>query len=92
MGVDIASGTMSLSRHDVEIPGRVPLLWDRRYATSLLTRPPSPLGQGWFCGYFSTLLRTDTGFSLVTADGATQEPACGSRSTSSCTRRASPSS
>src|SRR5262245_53675443 len=69
MAVDVATGTLQLEVADVEIAGVVALTWDRRYSSSFLDRPASPLGPGWICQYFSTLTVTENGFDLFTPNG-----------------------
>jgi RHS repeat-associated protein len=54
---------------DVHIRGRLDLLWERWYDTSLLGSPATALGPGWTTRYFATLTRTADGYRLVTPEG-----------------------
>ena len=67
--IDLASGVLHSEHLDAFIPGRVDLVWERRYSTSLLDGRPGPLGPGWSTRYFATLLRTPAGFELATHEG-----------------------
>jgi RHS repeat-associated protein len=67
--VDLASGVLHSEHQDVFIPGQVDLDWERRYSTSLLDGPSGPLGSGWTTRYFATLMRTPSGFELITPEG-----------------------
>lgn len=67
--VDVASGTVYSTHLDYRIPGKVDLTWERRYSTSLLDQPASPLGRGWASRYFATLTRLDGEYRFVTPEG-----------------------
>jgi RHS repeat-associated protein len=67
--VDVATGTVYSTHSDITIHGRVPLLWDRRYCTAMLTMPSGPLGPGWTSRYFATLTPSEDGFRFVTPEG-----------------------
>ena len=70
--VDVASGVLYSTHEDISIPGKVELTWERRYSTSLLNSPPTPLGPGWTTRYFATLIQNETGFIFVSSEGDTQ--------------------
>ena len=70
--VDVASGVAYSTCEDVHIPGKVPLVWERRYSTALLEKPASPLGPGWTTRYFATLTRRDAHYQLLTPEGETE--------------------
>ena len=70
MPVDIASGVVRLDYEDIAVPGKVTLLWERRYSTALLNEPATALGRGWTCRYFATLTKTAEGYQFQTPDGA----------------------
>jgi RHS repeat-associated protein len=73
MPVDVAFGSVSLEYEDVFVPGKVPLIWDRRYSTSLLTRAPrGSLGPGWTCRYDASLTYRDGQFELITPEGGAE--------------------
>ncbi len=67
--VDVASGTMYSTHKDISIPGKVELLWERRYSTALLDMPPSPLGPGWTTRYFAALTRDKKEFQFLAPEG-----------------------
>jgi len=67
--VDVAKGTVYSTHKDISIPGKVDLIWERRYSTALLSSPPSPLGPGWTTRYFSGLSYADGEYRFVTPDG-----------------------
>ncbi|HEX7241518.1 MAG TPA: DUF6531 domain-containing protein, partial [Longimicrobiaceae bacterium] len=69
MPVDIASGSVELAFEDVALPGKVTLVWDRRYSTSRVGRAAQPFGSGWANRYFATLTRRPGGFDFVTPRG-----------------------
>jgi RHS repeat-associated protein len=68
MPVDIAFGAVKLGYDDVEIPGRVPLVWQRVYSTGF--NSTTALGVGWTGRYFACLIPDATGFTFVTPEGA----------------------
>ena len=70
--VDVASGVLYSTHEDISIPGKVALTWERRYSTSLLNSPSTPLGPGWTTRYFATLTQNETGFIFVSPEGDTQ--------------------
>lgn len=72
MPVDVASGTVNLDAEELRVPGRVDLIWERRFSTGFLSRPPGPLGRGWTSRYFSSLTRREDHFEYVTADGGVE--------------------
>jgi len=69
--VDVATGAVYCARRDVSIAGKMALVWERRYSTSLLGSPPSPLGQGWSGRYFARLERTPDDILVVLPEGHT---------------------
>lgn len=72
MSVDIASGRVTLDYEDVAVPGKVALVWDRRYSTDLLKKPATRLGLGWTCRYYATLTHKMGKFSFITPEGVTE--------------------
>ncbi len=68
MPVDIASGTVKLDYEDIAIPGKVDLIWDRRYSTALLEKQ-TVLGRGWTCRYFATLTKRPGEWEFLTPQG-----------------------
>lgn len=70
--VDVATGVVFAEHEDFPaVNGQVPLTWERRYSTSLLNAPPSPMGLAWAVRYFSTLSRRDGEYHFRTAAGDT---------------------
>jgi RHS repeat-associated protein len=67
--VDVASGTVYSTHADIAVPGKVELVWQRRYSTALLDLPPGSLGPGWTTSYFATLTREQAGFRFFTPEG-----------------------
>lgn len=72
MSVDVAFGTVRLTYEDISVPGRIPLVWDRRYSTALLGKPPTPVGYGWTCRYYATLTYRESQFEFVTPQGGVE--------------------
>ena len=73
MPVDVAFGSVSLAYEDAFVPGKVPLIWDRRYSISLLKSPlRGSLGTGWTCRYDASLTYRDGRFELITPEGGTE--------------------
>jgi hypothetical protein len=67
--VDIATGVVDSLYEDINIPGRFPLKWDRRYSTALLDTIDGPLGAGWTASFFSTLKQTEDGYEFISPEG-----------------------
>ena len=67
--VDVATGAVYVKRQDIEISGRVPLIWERRYSTALLAMPTTPLGPGWTTRFFATLSKEPGQYRLLTPEG-----------------------
>jgi RHS repeat-associated protein len=72
MPIDIATGAVYLEYEDVNIPGKVDLVWDRHYNTALLERQTGPLGRGWTSRYFATLTRKPGEYEFFTPEGAVE--------------------
>ncbi len=70
MPIDIASGNVFAEFEDLAIPGKVPLVWSRRYSGIAIQNPPEALGRGWTHRYATTLTRFPEGFQFVTPTGA----------------------
>jgi len=67
--VDVASGVLFNTWEDVQIPGRMDLVWERRYSTGLLDQPPTVLGPGWRVNYLSTLQEEHDGYRFISPEG-----------------------
>src|SRR5690348_11032251 len=72
MAVDLATGNVHLEYEIAPIPGKLDLIWERRYSGTLLGRPMGFLGPGWTCRYEATLTRQPDGFEFVTPAGAVE--------------------
>ena len=68
--VDIATGTVFNAYKDVDLPGKYPLVWERRYSTALAREAPTALGQGWTCAYFANLTRMGDVYRFRTPEGS----------------------
>jgi RHS repeat-associated protein len=69
MPINVATGSLDLECSDIGISGVVALTWERKYSSSWLSRPDSPLGRGWTCQYFSILKVESNGYELETPSG-----------------------
>jgi RHS repeat-associated protein len=69
MAVDVATGSVSLSYTDFILPGAFPLEWKRRYSTQLMPSDGSPLGLGWTCPFFASLVRNPTEWVFTNPQG-----------------------
>ncbi|MEJ8845041.1 RHS repeat-associated core domain-containing protein [Variovorax rhizosphaerae] len=72
MPIDIASGNVSGEFIDLSVPGKVALVWQRRYSGALIPFAPGALGRGWTHSYASSLTRFSGGFRFITPSGATE--------------------
>jgi RHS repeat-associated protein len=70
MPIDIASGNLHIEKTDIAVPGRLALVWERRYSGALLGGPPGILGPGWTSGLECTLTRLPGAFEFVAPTGA----------------------
>lgn len=64
MRVDVASGALHGAIDDISLPGKVALVWDRRYQ-SLGHERGSHFGPGWSSRYDVTLTRSTSGLVLA---------------------------
>jgi RHS repeat-associated protein len=67
--VNVATGTVYSTHEDISIPGKVDLVWERRYSTALLDKSPSPLGPGWTTRYFAALTKAEGEFQFLAPEG-----------------------
>lgn len=72
MPIDVASGSVHRSFEDLYVDGVVPLIWERRYSTALIGKPPGMLGPGWTDLHAASLTRHAGGFEYVTPQGTTE--------------------
>jgi len=70
--VDVATGEVYTIQEDISIAGKMPLVWERRYGSSLEENVVAPLGTGWTTRYFMTITREEDGFRIVNSEGGTE--------------------
>ena len=71
MPVDIGSGAVHLEIEDAAIPGRLPLVWERRYHSAFFTDASGPFGPGWSTPFSASLTRNGTCYEFRTPAGGT---------------------
>lgn len=67
--VDVVLGTVYSTHEDILIPGKVALVWERRYSTVLLGLQPTSVGPGWTTRYFATLTPENNEYQFFTPEG-----------------------
>ena len=67
--INVATGIVYSVHRDCAIPGKVELVWERRYSTALLGTHAGPMGQGWTTRYFATLTRDRDSYHFATPEG-----------------------
>ncbi|CAG0992123.1 partial putative deoxyribonuclease RhsA, partial [Anaerolineae bacterium] len=67
--VNVATGTLYHEFEDCELPGRIPLLFPRRYSTALLDKTPGLFGVGWHCSLELKICRDLDGYTLTDPSG-----------------------
>jgi RHS repeat-associated protein len=72
MPINVANGNVHLEFEELSIPGKVNLIWERRYSGNLLSRPSGILGFGWTCRYEATLRRSAQAFEFFTPGGSVE--------------------
>ncbi len=71
--IDVASGNQFHEFTDYVIPGRIPLVWSRRYSAALRHTPHRGIfGPSWSCPIAQRLWRDLDGYTLLSADGETK--------------------
>lgn len=70
MPIDIASGNVHDETTELRLPGKVELVWERRFSNALLGREPGWWGPGWTNRFQATLIRHAGGFEFQGPDGA----------------------
>ena len=65
--VDVATGRVFTTQVDFEIPGPIPLVWERRWDSTTSTR--GPLGHGWTHAYNVALIEVDGIVAFQADDG-----------------------
>jgi RHS repeat-associated protein len=72
MPIDIASGIVHDTFQDVNLPGLIPLIWDRHYSSAPSNQLSGALGKGWTHGYSATLTRYAGGFEFTRPSGTVE--------------------
>ena len=73
MPIDVASGNVHFELTDIRVPGKVSLVWDRRYSVALLMSPSaSEFGPGWTHRYAVSLRRHVEAFEFATPAGGVE--------------------
>src|SRR4051812_35502522 len=67
--INVATGNVYSTYRDCAIPGKVDLVWERRYSTALLGTQAGPMGPGWTTRYFASLTRLNDQYRFVTPEG-----------------------
>lgn len=70
--VDVASGTLFHNFKDYIQPGRIPLIFGRRYSTAMIHRTGGMLGPGWSSPFEMRLCRDLEGYRMLAEDGETE--------------------
>lgn len=71
--IDVASGVFFQELEDYVLPGRMPLVWSRRYSSGLLGKTPVGMfGPCWTSPFEMRLSRDLDGYRLIAADGETE--------------------
>jgi YD repeat-containing protein len=72
--VDVASGNLFHELEDHVLPGRMPLIFGRRYSGSLAGHHEGLFGSGWSSPFEMTLRRGLEGWVMLDEDGETEIP------------------
>jgi RHS repeat-associated protein len=67
--VDVASGTLFHEFDDYTLPGRMPLVFARRYSTGLINTRSSLFGEGWASPFDMRMCRDLEGYRVIGEDG-----------------------
>ncbi len=70
--VDVASGTLFSEFQDFVLPGRMQLVFARRYSSALADRPGGLFGAGWTSPFEMRIRPNLDGFCLIGEDGETE--------------------
>lgn len=70
--VDVATGTLFHEFEDFVLPGRVPLIFGRRYSSALTDAVGGMFGPGWASPLEMRILQDLDGYRMVDADGETE--------------------
>jgi RHS repeat-associated protein len=72
--VDVATGALTHDFEDYVLPGRMPLVFGRRYSSAMPARPDGLFGPGWSCPFQMYLHKDLDGYHLLAEDGETLIP------------------
>ncbi len=72
--VDVATGTLTHDFEDYVLPGRMPLVFARRYSSAMPERPDGLFGPGWSSPFQMYLRKDLDGYHLLAEDGETLIP------------------
>ncbi len=72
--VDVATGTLTHDFEDYVLPGRMPLIFGRRYSSAMPERPDGLFGPGWSSPFQMYLRKDLDGYHLLAEDGETLIP------------------
>lgn len=72
--VDVATGTLTHDFEDCVLPGRMPLVFARRYSSAMPERLDGLFGPGWSSPFQMYLRRDLDGYHLLSEDGETLIP------------------
>lgn len=70
--VDVATGTLFHDFQDLELPGKAPLIFARRYSSALAGEGDGMFGPGWTSPFEVRLMRDLDGYRMVDEDGETE--------------------
>src|SRR5512132_3924967 len=70
--VNVATGSVYSMHQDYVIVGKMDLVWERRYSTTLLEAPTGAFGPGWTTRYFATLTYAKGEYRLLTPEGESE--------------------
>ncbi|MDQ3650101.1 MAG: DUF6531 domain-containing protein [Acidobacteriota bacterium] len=70
--VDVATGTLFHDFEDYVLPGRMPLIFGRRYSSALVDQASGMFGQGWASPFEMRVRHDLDGYHMIAEDGETE--------------------
>src|SRR5262245_56247632 len=67
--VNVATGVVYSAHQDYVVRGKVDIVWERLYSTTLAGTFAGSLGPGWTTRYFATLTCSNAAYSFLTPEG-----------------------
>ena len=67
--VDVATGALYHEFEDIELPGRMPLVFGRRYSSAMAGNGEGMFGPSWTSLFEMRLCRDLDGYTMVADDG-----------------------